>query len=89
VLILAQELLGVIIVCVSLKDTPYEQSKSHYLSLIDGKEYDFTLNQFETNSCLNKERTEKSKDDTLSYPNTKKRFNMLKDRFNLKSTQIN
>lgn len=81
--ILAQELFGGIIVRVSLEGTPYEKFKSHYLNVIDGKEYDFTLNQFESNPYLNKERQEKNREYLLSNINTKKRYEILKNRFNL------
>lgn len=81
--ILAQELLGGIIVRVSLEGTPYEKFKSHYLNVINGKEYDFTLNQFKSNPYLNKERQERNRDDMLSHLNTKRRYEILKDRFNL------
>lgn len=83
--ILAQELFGGIIVRVSLEGTPYEKFKSHYLNVIDGKEYDFTLDQFESNPYLNKERQEKNREDLLSNPNTKSRYEILKNRFNLES----
>lgn len=81
--ILAQELFGGIIVRVSLEGTPYEKFKSHYLNVIDGKEYDFTLNQFESNPYLNKERQEKSREDLLSHSNTQKRYEVLENRFNI------
>lgn len=85
--ILAQELFGGTIVRVSLEGTVYEKFKSHYLSVIDGKEYYFTLDQFESNPYLNKERQETNREDLLSHPNTKRRFNMLKNRFNLEMSQ--
>ena len=87
--VLAQELFGGIIVRVSLQDTPYEKFKSHYLNIINGKEHDFTLSQFKSNPYLNKEKIEKNREYILSNPNTRKRFNLLKDRFNLKLTNIN
>ena len=82
--ILAQELFGGIIVRVSLEGTPYEKFKSHYFNIIDRKEYDFTLDQFESNPYLNKERQEKNREDLLSNSSTKRRYDILKNRFNFK-----
>lgn len=79
--ILAQELFGGIIVRVSLEGTPYEKFKSHYLNVINSKEYDFTLNQFKTNPYINKERKEKTREELLSNLDTQRRFNILKSRF--------
>ncbi len=79
--LLAQELFGGTIIRVSLESTLYEKLKSHYFNIIDGVEYDFTLDQFESNPYLNKERHVKNREDILSNLNTKRRYDFLKNRF--------
>lgn len=86
--LLAQDLFGGKIVRVSLDGTQYEEFNSHYFNLIDNKEYDFTIEQFEGNPYLNEERTEKDRKEILSNPDTKNRYEKLKERFNNKQ-QIN
>ena len=68
--ILAQELFGGTIVRVSLEGTSYDKLKSHYFNIIDGVEYDFTLDQFESNPYLNKERQAMNREDILSNSDT-------------------
>ena len=79
--LLAQELFGGTIIRVSLEGTLYEKFKSHYFNIIDEVEYDFTLDQFESNPYLNKERQVRNREDILSNLDTKRRYEILKDRF--------
>ena len=80
--LLSQDLFGGKIVKVSLEDTSYEKYKSHYFNIIDNKEYDFTIEQFEGNPYLNKGRQEKDREEIFSSSDTKRRYEILKDRFN-------
>ena len=79
--VLAQDLFGGDIVRVSLFGTPYEEMKSHYFNIINGKEYDFTASQFKENPYLGVKREIISREKILSFPDTKRRYDLFKNRF--------
>jgi len=80
--VLAQEKFGGEIMRVSLAGTEYENIGSHYFNVIEGKEIDFTISQFKDNPYRNIKREKRTKEEILSNPDTQRRYELLKDRFN-------
>lgn len=79
--VLAQELFGGEIVKVSLKGTKYENLRSHFFNVIDGKEIDFTIEQFGGNEPYpDFPRVIESKEEILSHPGTQQRYMLLKNK---------
>lgn len=82
--VLAQDYFGGDIVKVSLKDTPYSYLKSHFFNIIEGKEIDFTIQQFtDSFSYRDAQREEQNKEEVLAYPGSKARYEILKHKLNL------
>lgn len=80
--VLAQEKFGGDIVRVSMVGTEYGSIGSHYFNVIDGKETDFTISQFKDNPYRDIRREKRTREEILSNPDTLRRYELLKDRFN-------
>ncbi|MEO5646690.1 MAG: hypothetical protein ABIO57_00460 [Candidatus Paceibacterota bacterium] len=83
--VLALEYFGGTIVKVSLKNTPFENLKSHFFNIIDGEEADFTIQQFNNDSVYqDMPRKEQFPEEIMSYSGTQERYNILKSKYALK-----
>ena len=81
--LLAQDNFGGTLVRRSLEDVAeLECLRSHYSNkLSDGMEVDFTLEQFHGKLPASLPKEERPRDRVLSYPDTQKRYELLKSRF--------
>lgn len=85
--LLAQDQFGGILIRQSLEGIAgLEYLRSHYSNRFpDDLEFDFTLKQFQGKLPTNLSKEERSRERVLSYPNTQKRYKLLKDRFEAKT----
>ncbi|MFA6194689.1 MAG: hypothetical protein WC719_03025 [Patescibacteria group bacterium] len=81
--LLAQDQFGGSLVRQSLKDVPgLEYLRSHYINkLPDEVEIDFTIEQFQGRLPALLPVEERTREHVLSYPDTAKRYELLKSRF--------
>lgn len=80
--LLAQEIFGGDIVKGSLLENPkYSYIRSHIWNRIDGKDVDFTAEQYVDISYKDLEVEIRTRIEILDNPDTTKRFNLLKERF--------
>lgn len=81
--LLAQDYFGGVLLRKSLQDAVgFENMRSHYLNkLPDGKEIDFTIDQFQGKLPENVPTQERDREEVISYPDTKRRYDILKSRF--------
>ena len=81
--LLAQDQFGGTLIRQSLEGVNgFDYLRSHYSNkLSDGIEYDFTLEQFQGRLPTNLPKEERPREHVLSYPDTQKRYELLKDRF--------
>ena len=83
VALLAQDLFGGVLIRESLAEVEgLEHIRSHYLNFCaDGIERDFTYMQFKAGLPNNLSREERERERILSYGDTQKRYEILKERF--------
>ena len=81
--LLAQDQFGGTLIRQSLEGVNgFDYLRSHYSNkLSDGIEYDFTLEQFQGRLPTNLPKEERPRGHVLSYPDTQKRYELLKDWF--------
>ncbi|MCX6793123.1 MAG: hypothetical protein NTY12_03775 [Candidatus Falkowbacteria bacterium] len=80
--LLAQEIFGGELVKGSISgNTKYPYIKSHIWNKIDNKDIDFTAEQYDDLSYKDLTGTISSRDSILNYPDTLRRFDLLKERF--------
>jgi hypothetical protein len=81
--LLAQDIFGGEIIKGSLLNHPkYEYVKSHFWNRIDGSDVDFTAEQYNDLSYKDLKGETYPRELILSYLDTVKRFDLLKQRFN-------
>lgn len=90
VALIAQDLFGGALVRQSLeKVAGLEYLRFHYSNkLADGTNIDFTLEQFQGKLPANLPKEERTRERVLSYPNTQKRYKLLKDRFKANTLKV-
>lgn len=80
--LLVQDVFGGELLRASLEDTEFADMGSHYWNrLPDGTDVDFTASQFGDSYPENLETEIKKSDYVLSYPETRKRYELLSRRF--------
>ncbi len=81
--LIAQEYFGGCLLRQSLKTiSEFAKMKSHYLNqLEDGTIIDFTVEQFEGKLSIDIPKETRSREQVLLYPDTQKRYDLLKYRF--------
>lgn len=90
VLLIGQNLFGGELLRASLENTPFAHMRSHYWNcLADGREKDFTRQQFWEHPPENLEAVVKERSHVLSSPETKKRYKKLAFRLALAVDQQN
>ncbi len=80
--LLAQEIFGGDLIKGSLSDYPkYSYLKSHIWNRINGKDVDFTKEQYDDLSFNDLKGELRLRSSVLNHPDTIRRFNLLKERF--------
>jgi hypothetical protein len=79
--LLAQDLFGGTLQRVSLEDTPFAASRSHYYNQLPTGLADFTAEQFGTWSPTNLPAESRTREYVLSHEPTRVRYELLKARF--------
>ena len=80
--LLAQDYFGGALVRGSLQNTKYEHLRSHYWNRMrNGEEIDFTSSQYTDISIEDLRGEERLRDRVLSYPDTVRRYKILKEKF--------